>query len=200
MQHHIASTRRSSMSAAAAPRRSHHANTVRRACPTLAQHVWMEDMLLSVAVCICRVFSCGLVWLKRRCACGRWINRTKDRHLLCRTCRFPAPAPTRSPSPPRPSTPEQVTQNVSEMMAQLPMHSHHRAPLVHHLSKGLSSATAARVLHTTASYVRQCKRKSYDDADLFTEKYAIYKDTNEIRNASMLNQGNTVADRVPLCV
>ena len=57
-------------------------------------------------------------------------------------------------------------------MRRLPVHSHHRAPLIHHLSRDLPSTTAARLLHTTPSYVRQCKRKSYDDADLLQEKYS----------------------------
>ena len=57
-------------------------------------------------------------------------------------------------------------------MHQLPVHSHHRAPLIYHLSRDLPSTTAAKLLHTTASYVRQCKRKSYDDADLLQEKYS----------------------------
>ena len=56
-------------------------------------------------------------------------------------------------------------------MLKLPVHSHHRASLVHHLSCDLPSTTAAKILHTTASYVRQCKRKSYDDSDLVQEKY-----------------------------
>ena len=48
-------------------------------------------------------------------------------------------------------------------MAALPTHSHHRAPLVHHLSQGMSSAVAAPLLHTSASYIRECKRKDYSD-------------------------------------
>lgn len=57
-------------------------------------------------------------------------------------------------------------------MAALPPHSHHRAPLVHHLSKGLISTAAAAILHTSPSYIRQCKRKDYSGSDLLQEKYA----------------------------
>lgn len=57
-------------------------------------------------------------------------------------------------------------------MTDLPAHSHHRAPLVHYLSQGLDSTTAANLLHCSASYVRQCKRKDYSDSDLLTDKYA----------------------------
>lgn len=57
-------------------------------------------------------------------------------------------------------------------MALLPPHSHHRAPLLHYLSQGLDSTTAARLFHTSASYVRQCRRKDYSDCDLLTDKYA----------------------------
>src|SRR4051812_16781510 len=58
------------------------------------------------------------------------------------------------------------------MMTDLPTHSHHRAPLVHFLSAGLPSTIAAKILHTTPSYVRQCKRKLVDASDLLTEKYS----------------------------
>lgn len=63
-----------------------------------------------------------------------------------------------------------LAHNVSSMMAQLPVHSHHRAPLVQALSQDLTSTAAAKALHTSASYVRQCKRKDYTDADLFHDK------------------------------
>lgn len=56
-------------------------------------------------------------------------------------------------------------------MQHLPVHSHHRAPLVHFLSQGLPSTVAPHILATTPSYVRQCKRKSFDDSDLVQEKY-----------------------------
>ena len=65
-----------------------------------------------------------------------------------------------------------MTKNVNSLMKQLPIHSHHRAPLIHFLSKDLNSATAANILHTSPSYIRQCKRKDYDDADLFQDRYA----------------------------
>jgi hypothetical protein len=57
-------------------------------------------------------------------------------------------------------------------MTDLPSHSHHRAPLVHYLSKGLDSTTAAAILHCSPSYVRQCKRKDYSDSDLMQDRYA----------------------------
>ena len=69
-------------------------------------------------------------------------------------------------------------------MSDLPVHSHHRATLVHYLSKDLDSETAARVLHTSSSYVRQCRRKSYDDADLFLDKFEAHFDTREMHAAS----------------
>ena len=57
-------------------------------------------------------------------------------------------------------------------MSLLPIHSHHRAPLVHFLSAGLTSTQAAAILHTSASYVRQCKRKDYSECDLLQDRYA----------------------------
>ena len=65
-----------------------------------------------------------------------------------------------------------MTQNASDLMAALPTHSHHRATLVHFLSKGLDSTTAASLLHCSASYVRQVKRKDWSDSDLLQDKYA----------------------------
>ena len=62
-------------------------------------------------------------------------------------------------------------------MRHLPVHSHHRAPLIHHLSRDLPSTTAAELLHTTASYVRQCKRKSYDDVDLLQDRSVEGRET-----------------------
>lgn len=57
-------------------------------------------------------------------------------------------------------------------MAALPVHSHHRAPLLHQLSQGISSAAAAPLLHASASYIRECKRKDYSGSDLLQDKYA----------------------------
>lgn len=57
-------------------------------------------------------------------------------------------------------------------MSQLPVHSHHRAPLVSILAQGLPSTTAAPLLHTSASYVRECKRKDVSQSALLQDKYA----------------------------
>src|SRR4051794_10229450 len=42
-------------------------------------------------------------------------------------------APPRSPSSSAPSSSEILARNVSNLMSNLPIHSHHRAPLVHEL-------------------------------------------------------------------
>jgi len=56
-------------------------------------------------------------------------------------------------------------------MASLPKHSHHRAPLLQILSDNIPSAAAAPLLHASASYIRDCKRKDYSNSDLLTRKY-----------------------------
>jgi hypothetical protein len=57
-------------------------------------------------------------------------------------------------------------------MATLPVHSHHRAPLLHVLSQQLPSSTAASLLHAAPSTVRLAKRKDYSGSDLVQQKYA----------------------------
>jgi hypothetical protein len=57
-------------------------------------------------------------------------------------------------------------------MSDLPQYSHHRAPLLHYLTRNIPSITAAALFHTSASYVRQCKRKDYSDSDLLQDRYA----------------------------
>jgi len=51
-------------------------------------------------------------------------------------------------------------------MASLPVHSHHRAPLLKALSQHLPSSTAATLLHAAPSTIRNAKRKDYSMSDL----------------------------------
>src|SRR5680860_20640 len=66
----------------------------------------------------------------------------------------------------------QIGENASQLMAALPTHSHHRAPLLHALSHHIPSSTAATLLHAAPSTVRNAKRKDYSDADLVQQRYA----------------------------
>ena len=62
-------------------------------------------------------------------------------------------------------------------MASLPIHSHHRAPLLSALSQHIPSSVAAPLLHATPSYIRVVKsvegkkRKSLSSSDLVTQTY-----------------------------
>ena len=56
-------------------------------------------------------------------------------------------------------------------MASLPVHSHHRAPLLKALSQHIPSSTAATLLHAAPSTIRNAKRKDYSLADLLQQKY-----------------------------
>ena len=117
-------------------------------------------------MCLCCVWGSAC---QRVCwNCGSTHSRKGHRHCWpCEKQRKPTqPATTTL------RTKQQVTHNVTELMRTFPPHSHHRAPLVHHLSRGLDSTTAAHLLHCSPSYVRQCKRKNYSDADLLQDKYA----------------------------
>jgi hypothetical protein len=99
--------------------------------------------------------------------CNKWT--VKNKHHLCRQCDHDRRYAT--PTRPHISVEQQVARNVTDMMALLPPHSHHRAPLVHFLSRGLDSTAAAHSLGCSSSYVRQCKRKQYSESDLLQEKY-----------------------------
>ncbi len=65
----------------------------------------------------------------------------------------------------------QLAENASSLMASLPTHSHHRAPLLSLLSRDISSSAAAPLLHASPSYIRDCKRKEYSGSDLLQQKY-----------------------------
>jgi hypothetical protein len=66
----------------------------------------------------------------------------------------------------------QIGQNASQLMAALPVHSHHRAPLLAALSQHIPSATAATLLHSAASTIRNAKRKDHSSSDLMQQSYA----------------------------
>lgn len=82
-------------------------------------------------------------------------------------------------------------------MATLPVHSHHRAPLVHHLSQGMTSAAAAPLLHTSASYIRECKRKDFSDSDLLQDKYARDVKRQKLPEATVAQVFNFLAAACP---
>src|ERR1700712_2344028 len=54
----------------------------------------------------------------------------------------------------------------------LPVHSHHRAPLLSALSQHIPSSTAATLLHAASSTIRNAKRKDHSDSDLLQQKYS----------------------------
>jgi hypothetical protein len=66
----------------------------------------------------------------------------------------------------------QIGQNASQLMAALPVHSHHRAPLLAALSQHIPCATAATLLHSAASTIRNAKRKDHSSSDLMQQSYA----------------------------
>jgi len=134
--------------------------------------------VLTVGVCVVCVRCCPSLPEQRQCPqCGTFKEQQRFHGASCRECYneshppHPASAPPSSPHPSLTSL-EQVGTNASHLLSALPPHSHHRAPLVHFLSAGLDSTTAASLLHTSASYVRQCKRNDYSDSDLLQDKYA----------------------------
>ncbi len=108
--------------------------------------------------------------------CGRSFRKDVPSRTKCSTHR------KRS----RPEMPEeqenieplaQIGENATQLMASLPTHSHHRAPLLQALSQHLPSSVAAPLLHSTPSYIRVVKsvagekRKSLSSSDLVTQSY-----------------------------
>ena len=105
-------------------------------------------------------------------ACALAVSAGKDaasfcRHSQCSACRYqPKEAqPTLDPL-------AQVGQNACQLMASLPVHSHHRAPLLSTLSQHIPSTTASTLLHAAPSTIRNAKRKDYSNSDLMQQKYA----------------------------
>ena len=66
----------------------------------------------------------------------------------------------------------QIGQNACQLMSALPVHSHHRAPLLSALSQHIPSSTAVTLLHAASSTIRNAKRKDYSNSDLMQQKYA----------------------------
>jgi len=107
--------------------------------------------------------------------CHSGFRADKPSRRFCGSCRTKqahagqATAPTNQPTP---SPQALLLRNVTNLMAELPVHSHHRAPLLQSLSRDIPSAAAAPLLRASASYIRDCKRKDYAHSDLLTQKYA----------------------------
>lgn len=124
--------------------------------------------------CVCalpRANACSLL-LQRLCpACGTHKPLAKfSGHKTCWSCRSTPPSPV-PPSPPSLSPLEQVGTNAISLVRSLPVHSHHRGALLSSLSSHLSSTTAAHLLGSSASHIRNCRNKRRGNDDLFLEKY-----------------------------
>ena len=94
----------------------------------------------------------------------------QKRHPTCKAClakRKPLPSERENIDPRL-----QLAENASQLMASLPTHSHHRAPLLNALSRDIPSSAAAPLLHASPSYIRDCKRKDVSGSDLLHSKYA----------------------------
>ena len=126
----------------------------------------LSRVLTAAGVCVrlCAPLSSeALPWLSAL-AIAEQISTPRDMSNSCRLSPI-------SPLTPAISIEQQVTQNASQLICTLSRRTpHHRAPLLHHLSKGLPSTTAAKLFGTSASYVRQVKRKDHSDADLMQDR------------------------------
>ncbi len=104
-------------------------------------------------------------------ACHRSFLPDRPSRKQCGTCRKRKHSDTKDEQEnidPR----LQLAENASQLMASLPTHSHHRAPLLNILSGNIPSSAAAALLHSSASYIRDCKRKDPSSSDLLTQKYS----------------------------
>ena len=96
------------------------------------------------------------------------------------------------------STLEQIGTNAVSLVNSLPTHSHHRAPLVHHLTQGITSTQASTVIKQSASYIRECKRKNVDESELLTEKYSNGAKRQKLGDSSINNIFNFIKDNCPV--
>ncbi len=96
------------------------------------------------------------------------------------------------------STLETIGQNAVTLVNTLPTHSHHRAPLIHHLAQGLTSTQAATAIKQSASYIRQCKRKNQDDSELLTQRYSHGVKRQKLNDDSRNGILNFIKDNCPV--
>jgi hypothetical protein len=159
---------------------SHRTDKVSSTSPTRSHHCMCQVCVCTDCWCVlCACLAALFCSVQILCSggCNRLIRRPSNRTTVCSRCdyrlRNPSESNSSASSLSASLTPlEQVGSNASRLMAALPVHSHHRAPLIHYLSEGLDSTTAATLLHTSASYVRQCRRKDYSNSDLLQDLYA----------------------------
>ena len=109
------------------------------------------------------VGNCGQHW----CSECRKLLGSNDRHTQCKECRSQPPSEQENIDPLA-----QIGENATQLMASLPIHSHHRAPLLSILSHNIPSTTASSLLHASASYIRNVKRKDCGASDLVQQSYA----------------------------
>ena len=93
---------------------------------------------------------------------------------------------------------EQIGTNAVSLVNGLPTHSHHRAPLIHHLTQNITSTEAATAIKQSASYIRQCKRKNQDESDLMTGKYSQGVKRQKLGDSSINNIFNFIKDNCPV--
>lgn len=141
--------RRSSGGASAAMSHPKHPGEVSSLAPTVssrAMHtLWCA---LSPAVCL-MCFGGG----EKGCCteCHSTFEKDKPSRTKCWRCRTPSKpehTPTLDPL-------AQIGQNACQLMNALPVHSHHRAPLLSALSQHIPSSTAATLLHAASSTIRK---------------------------------------------
>jgi hypothetical protein len=136
--------------------------------------------LLDMNACVCGVLSHLMcVWCvcvggstgALQCLRSLAFLPDKPSRTRCSTCRkHKRPHTTEEQEKIDPRL--QLVENASQLMASLPTHSHHRAPLLSALSQHLPSSTAATLLHAAPSTIRNAKRKDHSDSDLLQQKYA----------------------------
>jgi hypothetical protein len=131
--------------------------------------------------------------------CGRFVRRPSNRSTVCSPCDYRRrhPAPSIAPTPASSTSLETIGSNAVSLLQSLPVHSHHRAPLLHHLAQGLTSTQASEYLISSASYIRECKRKNQDESDLLNEKYSSDVKRQKLPAEVILHLLNYIKDNCP---
>jgi hypothetical protein len=95
------------------------------------------------------------------------------------------------------STLETIGNNAVSLVRSLPNHSHYRAPLLHHLTQGITSTEAATTFNSSASYIRQCKRKEQKDSDLLNQTYSHDVKRQKLNDDSINHVMNYLIESCP---
>jgi hypothetical protein len=122
----------------------------------------------------------------------------KNRLYQCQTCHEKRRAKINlSSSSSTSSILSTIGSNAVSLVQSLPSHSHHKAPLLHFLSKGITSTNASEYFNISSSYIRECKRKNQEQSDLLIQKYSSGVKRQKLSDETINHIMNYLIDNCP---